>query len=179
MNFEELFKYCTEINESKNDKCLVCHIPIQSNEKYIKLGCTHIFHPDCIKYKSGTLKCLYCEKTSIPDLINNFNINSQLLVPNLVYCKVILKSGSNKGKFCNRPNCKYHNIEVKSTQIIDTQTNKPIKISKPKVIGCQTLLKSGPKSGQLCGRLDCKYHKIKIIEPITKSKISFNKIIDV
>lgn len=135
MNFEELLKYCTKLNESKNDKCLVCHIPLDLDEKHIKLGCSHIFHPDCIKYKTGSFKCLYCEKTSMPTLLNYSNI---------IYCKMVLKTGPNKNKFCNRPNCQYHKM--------DTPTNKPINL------GCQTVIKTGPKNGQLCGRINCKYH---------------------
>lgn len=164
MNFEKLLEYCTKINESLNEKCLVCHIPIESDEKYIKLVCLHIFHPDCVKYKSGSLKCLYCEKSSTPSLLNYSNSETLVVAPNLIYCKILLKTGPNKGKFCNRPNCKYHQIITKPIQVINVQTNKSIKI-KPKIkakpinLGCQTLLKTGPKAGQLCGRLDCKYHK--------------------
>ena len=203
MNFEELLKYCTELNESTNEKCLVCHIPVDSDDKYIKLECSHIFHTDCIKYKSGSLKCLYCEKSSIPSLINCFNSNSLPLAPNLIYCKFILKTGPNKGKFCNRPNCQYHKIDTKSIQVINVQTKKPIKPKtkpklkpKPKNLGCQTLIKTGPKAGQLCSRIDCKYHiilpknlqkdksksnkqnkEIKLIELIVESKLSFNQIL--
>ena len=41
MNFEELFKYCQELNKSNSEKCLVCHIPIEKNHKHIKLNCKH------------------------------------------------------------------------------------------------------------------------------------------
>lgn len=204
MNFEELLKYCTELNESKNEKCLVCHIPIDSDEKYIKLECSHIFHSDCVKYKSGILKCLYCEKSSTPSLLNYSNTNLLPLLPNIIYCKMILKTGPNKGKFCNRPDCKYHKIDTKPLQVIDVVTNKPIKIIKPKSkpkpknFGCQILIKTGPKTGQPCGRLECKYHNeqqksdkknknttninnkiINWVEPITKAitQPTFNEIL--
>lgn len=175
MNFEELLKYCTDLNESKNEKCLVCHIPLDSDEKYLKLGCSHIFHSDCVKYKSGSIKCLYCEKTSIPQLINCSNP----IVTNKILCKMVLKTGPNKGKFCNRPDCKYHKLETKTIQVIDSKTNKPVKPKKDvktkiKPTDCQVVIKTGPKSGQICGRTDCPYHKKdetkeKIIKPISKT----------
>lgn len=200
MNFEELLKYCTELNESKNEKCLVCHIPVDSDEKYIKLRCSHIFHTDCVKYKSGSIKCLYCEKSSKPSLINYSNTNPIPLVPNIIYCKILLKTGPNKGNFCNRPNCSYHKINSKPIQVINVETNKPIKVVKPKQknVGCQILIKTGPKDGKPCGRFDCKYHKHvpnnngkelnkktksnknKItdgVEQIIESKITFNQIL--
>jgi hypothetical protein len=202
MNFEELLKYCTELNKSKNEKCLVCHIPVDSDEKYIKLVCSHIFHPDCVKYKSGSIKCLYCEKSSIPSLINYSN--SLPLAPDVIYCKILLKTGTNKGKFCNRHNCQYHKINSKPVQVINIETNKPVKVVKPKAktkqknIGCQILIKTGPKAGNLCSRIDCKYHKYvqnnndkelnkktkfsknkitNMVEPITEQKITFNQIL--
>lgn len=131
MNFEELFNYCTKINESESDKCLICHIPIESEDTYIKLGCSHIYHKECIKYKSGKVKCLYCNKLSIPNLINYKSNN--------IYCKVLLKSGINKGKLCNRFECKYHTIN-----------NNLI---------CKSLIKNGINIGNTCGRINCKYHK--------------------
>ena len=126
MNFEELLKYCTELNESKNEKCLVCHIPVDSDEKYIKLECSHIFHPDCIKYKSGSLKCLYCEKSSTPNLINYSNSNQLPLVPNLIYCKMILKTGPKAGQPCGRLECKYHNNQNDKASNKKTKSNSTL-----------------------------------------------------
>jgi len=162
MNFEELLKYCTEFNESKNEKCLVCHIPVNSIDKYIKLECSHIFHSDCVKYKSGSIKCLYCEKSSTPSLINYSNTN-------IDYCKILIKTGINKGKFCNRPNCQYH------IQVINMEKNKQTNI------GCQTLIKTGPKTGNICGRINCKYHNkiIDLVEPINQIlQISGSDLLD-
>lgn len=185
MDFEELLKYCTELNESPNEKCLVCHIPLDNEEKYIKLSCSHIFHPMCINYKFPIINCLYCEKKSKPTIMKYLSDSIvQPIQVNQVYCKFILKTGPNKGKHCNRNNCRYHKLESKTIQVIDSKTKKPIKSIK-KVIknkikndGCQTLIKTGPKVGKLCGRITCKYHKEQ--EPKVKiNKKVQNKIIEV
>ena len=70
MDFDSLLNYCVELNNSTNEKCLVCHIPIENNDEHLKLLCNHIFHKKCIGYKIGSIKCLYCEKKSIPEIIN-------------------------------------------------------------------------------------------------------------
>lgn len=143
MNFDELFKYCQELNKSNSEKCLVCHIPIEKNDKYIKLNCTHVFHPDCINYLGGSIKCLYCEKKSLPEKIN-YNQN-QLL------CKIVLKTGPKKGQFCNRTNCLYHKIKPNVIQVIENN--------------CNHIIKSGINTGKQCDRkLPCKYHKKNINE---------------
>ena len=135
MNFDELFKYCQELNKSNSEKCLVCHIPVENKDKHIKLNCNHIFHPDCINYHGGSFKCLYCEKTSIPEKINW----NQLL------CKIVIKTGLKKGQFCNRNNCLYHKIKPNVIQVIETK--------------CNHTIKSGINLGKECGRnLPCKYH---------------------
>ena len=135
MNFDELFKYCEELNKSNSEKCLVCHIPIEKNDKYVKLNCSHIFHPECIKYHDGSIKCLYCEKTSLPEKINW----------NQILCKIVLKTGPKKGQFCNRNNCLYHKIKPNIIQVIKSK--------------CDHTIKSGINSGKECGRnLPCKYH---------------------
>ena len=103
-HFDMLLDYCTKLNESTSEKCLVCHIPIEKNDIHIKLVCKHIYHPDCISYKSGKVKCLYCEQLSLPEIINNNIIN------NINKCTVIMKSGKNKGKPCERVNCHYHKL---------------------------------------------------------------------
>ena len=102
MSFEELFNYCNKLNESTAEKCLVCHIPIENDGSSIKLKCKHYYHSTCIKYKKGTIKCLYCEQTSLPQFVNENE-------PVMNSCNVILKTGINKGKECGRINCKYHN----------------------------------------------------------------------
>ncbi len=165
MNFDELFKYCEELNKSTAEKCLVCHIPVENQDKHIKLKCTHIFHPECVKYKDGSLKCLYCEKTSIPDKINWSQ--TILLKPGEVACKIVLKSGSKKGQYCNRINCKYHKLET-TVKVINGGKNKITKPNKSKapntkttVTQCTQIIKTGAKAGQFCLRpMPCLYHKV-------------------
>ncbi len=164
MNFDELFKYCQELNNSNAEKCLVCHIPVENYDKHIKLKCTHIFHSECVKYKDGSLKCLYCEKTSVPDKINwNTNI---LAKPNEISCKLVLKSGPRKGQFCNRINCLYHKLNQSAViKVINPTTSKQVKINKiktntkTKTNKCNHIIKTGIKAGQMCNRdTPCKYH---------------------
>ncbi len=171
MDFDSLLSYCIKLNDSTYDKCLVCHIPIENNDEHLKLKCTHLFHKNCIGYKAGSTKCLYCEKTSIPEVINSSNkikpINnvSNIIAQNEIYCKVILKTGQNKGQYCNRQHCSYHKLMsdkvIVLNPIISKKTNlnnnktKPI----PKTNKCTVILKSGLKAGLECGReLPCKYH---------------------
>lgn len=197
MNFDELLKYCTELNNSSSEKCLVCHIPIEKDDKYIKLSCSHLFHPECVKYKSGSLKCLYCEKTSVPELINNPTLKLDIN-PKVIHCKIILKSGPNKGKFCDRINCKYHSITTQTVIPIDPVTKKEIKVKPiknipvknkkiPKTNVCSFILKSGPNKNKECGREQpCKYHhkissesKETIKKPIIKISKKLNKNSDI
>ena len=164
MDFDSLLNYCVELNNSTNEKCLVCHIPIENNDEHLKLLCNHIFHKNCIGYKTGSIKCLYCEKKSIPEIINGNNINKQTQLS----CKVVLKTGTKKGQYCNRPECNYHKLQTTSVVVINPVNkqkvkplNKNIKLNK-----CTIILKTGNKSGQTCDReLPCKYHKEKLITP--------------
>ena len=138
MDFEELLKYCTKLNESTCEKCLVCHIPIETNDIHLKFSCSHYYHPDCIKYKSGKMQCMYCEKISIPTLINNIPTNK---------CTHMMKTGKRKNMECGRIDCKYH-------KIIKEENNT-----------CNHIMKTGIKKGQSCNRtLPCHYHKINEIE---------------
>lgn len=129
MNFDELYNYCAKLNESTNEKCLVCHTPIENTDKHLKLQCAHYYHPDCIKYKKGSIKCLYCEKISIPTIVIKDNL-----------CAFLMKSGKNKGGKCGRMNCKYHVIKENNDC-------------------CNILIKTGIRAGTSCNRmLPCKYH---------------------
>ncbi len=171
MDFDSLLSYCIKLNDSNCDKCLVCHIPIENNDEHLKLKCTHLFHKNCIGYKSGSTKCLYCEKTSIPEIINSSNkiksINNVSNIPeqNKIYCKVILKTGPNQGQYCNRQDCSYHKLMSDTVIVLNpngskksnlkNNKNKPI----PKINKCTVILKSGLKAGLECSReLPCKYH---------------------
>ena len=169
MDFDNLLNYCIELNNSTSEKCLVCHIPIENKDEHLKLLCNHIFHKNCIGYKNGSIKCLYCEKKSIPEIINGQQTNGkQTNVQTQICCKVILKTGPNKGQYCNRPECNYHKLQTKSVVVINPVNNQKIKpktsTKNIKLNKCKVILKSGKKSGQLCCRdLPCKYHKEKLI----------------
>ena len=147
MNFEELLDYCTKLNNSTNEKCLVCHIPIENNEVHLKFVCSHYYHIECIGYKSGKMQCMYCEKVSLPQIMNvgNKNINDTIINDNN-NCKTIMKSGSRKGMECGRNNCKYHKNEIEG-------------------INCNVIIKTGIKKGQMCNRkMPCHFHAEKVLE---------------
>ena len=109
--FEELFNLASEMNKSKNEKCLICHFPIIEDQT------------------TKNIICPYCQKsTNISKSTNNL-------------CQFILKSGINKGKICNRGNCKYH----QTNQILNDNT-------------CKKILMSGKNKGNPCNRNNCKLH---------------------
>jgi hypothetical protein len=177
MDFDSLLNYCVKLNNSTNEKCLVCHIPIENKDEHLKLLCNHIFHKNCIGYKTGSIKCLYCEKKSIPEIINGPSVNKQ----NQLSCKVVLKTGPNKGQYCSRPECNYHKLQTTSVVVINPVNNQKSKLTKNtskkniKLNQCNVILKTGIKSGQTCGReLPCKYHKEKLITP--DNSIQINKL---
>ena len=99
MDFDALLEYCNKLNESTNEKCLICHIPINNSDSHIILECKHYYHTECIGYKGKQIKCMYCEKTSKPNLFNHIQNT----------CKHILLTGVKKGGECGRVNCNYHN----------------------------------------------------------------------
>jgi hypothetical protein len=189
MDFDSLLSYCIKLNDSSCDKCLVCHIPIENNDEHLKLKCTHLFHKNCIGYKSGSTKCLYCEKTSIPEIINSSNkikpINnvSNIAEQKEICCKVILKTGPNQGQYCNRQHCSYHKLTTPVIVLNSNGSKKPnLKNNKNKPIiktnKCTVILKSGLKAGLECGReFPCKYHnKISNIN-INKENNQINNLV--
>lgn len=136
MDFDALLEYCNKLNESTNEKCLICHIPINNSDSHIILECKHYYHTECIGYKEKQIKCMYCEKTSKPNLFNHIQ-NTCTGTP----CKHILLTGVKKGGECGRVNCNYHN--------------------KVKEELCTSIVKS---KNTVCNRkLPCKYHKTIII----------------
>lgn len=100
INIDEIINSINQNNKLKGEKCMVCHMK-DSNKNLIKLDCKHFFHNDCIQKKNNTITCLYCnKKTKLKKKITKTNDKN--------ICKVILKSGKNKGKSCGRTNCHYH-----------------------------------------------------------------------
>ena len=127
--FDKLLKLVNKMNEKKGEKCLICHFP-DSDNNLIKLSCNHYFHSECIPVNNKLLNyiiCPYCDQKSP-------------VVEQVKSCPFIISSGVNKGKVCNRLNCKYHKKF--------TLQNK-----------CKFILKSGLRKGEECNRLNCKYHK--------------------
>lgn len=126
MDFDKLVELLEENTKDIEKKCLICH---QSNDdKLLKLKCNHYYHLDCLKPKKLKTKCLYCEfitKSRVCKIKNCINrtyfesqkceehINTKIIDKKKKQknniCKVILKSGKNKGKECGRNNCGYHN----------------------------------------------------------------------
>lgn len=128
--YEALLNIVKKKNKVQGEKCMICYFPdVQS--KLVKLDCGHFFHKKCIfekdsKYRK-VIKCPYCDSETKfeKDYLNSFllsgnfkekvckSVKYKIDQNNENICKVILKSGLNKGKPCNRTNCKYHkNIVV-------------------------------------------------------------------
>jgi hypothetical protein len=97
--FNELYNNIIQEEDINEDICNICHYKTIKDK--ITLVCNHVFHKKCLK----NLKlCPYCnQKVKIKDINLNYK------------CKILLKSGKNKGKECGRLNCKIHkknNISV-------------------------------------------------------------------
>jgi hypothetical protein len=135
IDFDELFNHCIKLNESNKEKCLICHIPIQDDENYIKLSCNHYYHSLCSNYKSGYYTCIYCEKKSVP-------LNKNI-------CTFILKKKKHlvSSNICGKIDCDYHKNLLSSIPIISSTT-------------CTFILKSGINKNKPCKRVNCKYHKL-------------------
>lgn len=103
MEFDKLLNIVLEKNKVDGEKCLICHFP-DDLKNLEKLNCSHYFHLNCLnldKIKKGNkITCPYCG--------TKVKINKKK-EPTISICKIILKSGVNKGKACGRCNCKYHN----------------------------------------------------------------------
>tara|TARA_B100000767_G_scaffold271980_1_gene298721 strand:- start:733 stop:1029 length:297 start_codon:yes stop_codon:yes gene_type:complete len=94
----DIDKYINLINNNndiKGEKCLICHMN-DLKKNLIQLNCKHYFHKSCLSNKKK-IKCTYCKKKHI---FKNQACSEK--------CSNIIKSGKNKGKICNRINCRYH-----------------------------------------------------------------------
>lgn len=98
INIDDYISFINKNNNIKGEKCMVCHMN-DSIDNLVKLSCNHYFHKSCLP-KKNVFKCTYCnKKTKLKSSKKSTSGNK---------CKVILKSGKNKGKPCNRINCGYH-----------------------------------------------------------------------
>lgn len=136
IDFDKLYSLVENINKSSNEKCMICHFPVDSDE--LILSCKHYYHSSCLNKKTSKIICPYCEKSV------TVQTKPKIIIPS--GCKVLLKSGVKKGEYCGRENCSYHKF------------SDNIKIISKNV--CQSILKSGFKKGQACGRNNCKIHLI-------------------
>ena len=140
-----------EIELNKGDECMICQLPILSSERIIKLKCNHNYHKECImdylpSKKYNKITCPYCTQVSHKKKCSHCNLKfftSKCECLNKHKCEAYFKSGKNKGKQCNKINCKIHN-------------------KKKKINYCSVILKSGKRKGQMCSRINCGYHKNKI-----------------
>ena len=139
MDFESILKIVNLKKENKGEICMICHFPICTKKESLSLSCNHKYHKNCINTNRLFIKCPYCLKVTK----KNIKKNNEKKKINIL-CQAILKSGKNKGKKCNRKNCKIH------------------KQSKNDLL-CQTILKTGKNKGKKCNRKNCKYHKNIII----------------
>ena len=142
MSYADILKLVKQKRKIKTDKCLICQLPFEKDD-YYTLSCNHKFHHDCTKIKYKSIKCEYCLKISYLKkkckICKKYIFNDKCIDNHEKYkCKHKLKSGKNKGKQCNKINCKIHkNVEIKE---------------------CQVILKSGKRKGEKCNRIKCRYH---------------------
>lgn len=95
INIDDYIALINNNQKIKGEKCLICHMnDLKSN--LVQLNCKHYFHKSCLGNKK-IIKCNYCNKK------HTFNKQS-----NSQKCQQVLNSGKNKGKICNRINCRYH-----------------------------------------------------------------------
>ena len=139
LNFDDLVNMLEHLKKEKGEECLICQLPITDNTS-IKLICNHYYHEKCLIIKNKFISCPYCNQVTLKkDKEKQKNI-----------CQVILKGGKNKGKVCNRNNCKIH----KNLNVFKEKEQK-LEFSNE----CKIILKTGINKGKVCNRINCKYHK--------------------
>jgi hypothetical protein len=154
MNFDEMVELINSMKKSSNEEedCMICHLPIEKN--IMKLKCGHKYHEDCIEFiknKKQSIVCPYCQvvtdiskvnkiKTDISvETTENTQVVTDIITENS-QCNIIIKSGKNVGKKCNKINCIRHKTTIQNL--------------------CPTILKTGKNKGTQCNRLNCKIHFI-------------------
>ena len=159
--------------KTSDDLCGICHL--SNNNFSTTLSCNHKYHWNCIKkyvltkkYKSGLCpycskkfydknilkKCIFCPTKTYYDIKKcDKHINSEIKK-----CTIILKSGKNKNKPCNRNtknNTNYCSYHFKLNDKKNSETNLPKT--------CTAVLKSGNRKGQMCNRKTFgKFHLCKL-----------------
>jgi|OM-RGC.v1.028946122 hypothetical protein len=112
MNFIELQKMVEEMKMKKGDECMICHFPITDEKEKVTLKCKHTYHIKCfdVRKMKNIITCPYCNtSTKVVKKEVEKTIGKK--------CLVILKTGKNKGKQCNRINCGYHKHKSDSDSI--------------------------------------------------------------
>tara|TARA_A100001015_G_C14802122_1_gene637379 strand:- start:307 stop:750 length:444 start_codon:yes stop_codon:yes gene_type:complete len=145
MDFESILKIVNAKKEKKGEICMICYFPIISKNDNLSLSCSHHYHKSCLKSNRIFITCPYCLKVTKKNIKKNKKKKVEKHID--VICKAILKSGKNKGKKCNRKNCKIHkNFKNESL--------------------CQAIIKTGKNKGKKCNRKNCKYHNNSIDKEI-------------
>ena len=162
MNFDSLYEMIEILNESTNEKCLICHLPIENDE--LILSCNHYYHSKCLNKKTIKIKCYYCAKiVTEKKKEKNKNIKNITNITN--ECKVLLLTGIRKGEYCGRNNCYYHKLNKEIINVIDSKNviesvNIITSISPNNL--CNVILKTGLRKGNICNRNNCKFHTINL-----------------
>ena len=153
MNFDSLYEMIEILNESTNEKCLICHLPIENDE--LILSCNHYYHSKCLNKKTNKIKCHYCAK-----IVTEKKKEKNKKIINITNeCKVLLITGIRKGEYCGRNNCNYHKLNKETINVINSEN-----IVTPILPNnlCNVILKSGLRKGNICNRNNCKFHAINL-----------------
>lgn len=133
MNFESLYEMIELLNESTNEKCLICHLPIEDDE--LILSCNHYYHSKCLNKKTIKIKCHYCAK---------------------------IVTEKKKDKKEGKKKYKKRSINESIKKDKKGTINEIIKEDKKSIgTNCEVILLTGLRKGESCGRHNCPYHVIK------------------
>ena len=104
-DFDKLYELVSSNYKNEKEKCLVCHVFMETKE--IELSCTHKYHFTCFDIKKNN-KCFYCGKINKNKETVHKNKEKNINILNNSNCKSLIKTGPKKGEICGRINCKYH-----------------------------------------------------------------------
>ena len=162
MNFDELYQQILEEKKKCENPCLICRMSLKNN--FIKLPCSHSYHPDCLfnnsnKSNKYSIECPYCRKIqNVSKYINkciaiisttNKKCNNNTFSSNCLCkkhknykpnkCKYILKSGLNKGSQCNKA---IHSNDEYCKKHLNSKDEKC----------CTFILTRGKNKGKMCNK---------------------------